>query len=205
MGYSVFTLFFDEELYPYFLMEQKRFTQFTEITAHYKVTEPKLDADFHFVMLTVMDYQKTKEEICKFVLDNFSFLAMHQEDSQFIFIEKEADFRDALLDLYKDKTRGVYFFYDMLSVKERYWTLFNTGTRLNNKEDLQLLHRESITNNTYQLNLDEHTRFLFQEESEIDIVNRDNGEVYCIDAILGLDMYKFKIAILGEKKLERRH
>lgn len=204
-GLCSFVVFLTEEMYPFFVMEQQKYAQFTDVTRHYKVTSEKSKKDYHFVLLDVMDYQRSNTEICKFVLNSFTYTALHQEDSLYIFVEDEMEFREALIDLYKDKEHGKYFFYDMLSIAERYVSLLDAEPSLDAKDDLQIIHYDSVNGHTYQLNLGAYTVSLFQEETEVDVINNMTGEIYNIDILEGLDVFTFKIAILGDKKLEKRH
>lgn len=203
-GFSSFVLFLDEELYPYFLMEQKHYSQFTDIRKSYKMASQDKQTDYYIVQLDVMDYQKNEKEICKFVLDHFSCLAVRQENSSFIMAEDEYDFRVALKELYGTKARGKYFLYDMLTIGERYQCLLS-GNNIDGKDDLQILHYDTVNGYTYQLSFDSGSTCLFREDSEVDIINNSTGEIYNLDIIEGMGILTFKIGILGEKKLEKSH
>lgn len=204
-GFSSFVLFLDEELYPYFLMEQKQYSQFTDIRTSYKMASQDKQTDYYIVQLDVMDYQKNDKEICKFVIDHISCLALRQENSSFIMVDDEYDFRRALKELYGTKQRGKYFLYDMLTIGERYYCLLHGSVGVDFKDDLQLLHYDVVNGYTYQLSFDSGSTALFKEDSETDIINHSTGEIYNIDVMDGMDILTFKIAILGEKKLEKNH
>lgn len=201
-GLSSFILLIDEIDYPYFLATQRKYDQFSEIVKEYRVTAKDESCDYHYVQLSVMDYHRSDEEICKFVLQTFPYIALHQEYSNYILVKDDQIFRGTINALYSKDT-AKYFFYDMLSIEERGAALEEIDKDLQDRQ-VHLLHFDTVSGATYQLNFTTDSIYLFQEESEIELFDDMTGEYLTYDITKGMDIFNFKIAILGSKKLEKR-
>ena len=171
-----------------------RWKDIAEIVASYK------EKDYYFVELLVLDENRGAAELFKFVYRHFNFIALHQSKSTYVFIKDREEFKHTLLDLYTKQTKD-YFFYDVLSIEERYHALMEQD--LDNKLDIQLWYFNIMSGCYYALNLTDSSKYLFEEDSCVDIIDNTTGEIEEYDIMDGLTDFEFHIGILGSEKLEK--
>lgn len=191
--FSSFVLFIKADDILPLKAEVERWKDIAEIVATYK------QKDYYFVELLVID-ERGPAELFRFVLRQFDFIALHQSKSTYIFIKDKEEFKKAVNNLYTKPGRD-YFFYDMLTIEERYHALMVQG--LDKKLDIQAWIYNGLSKCYYALNLNEGSKYLFEEESCLDIMDNETGEITEYDIIDGLENFKFHIGILGYEKLEK--
>jgi len=171
-----------------------RWKDIAEIVASYK------EKDYYYVEILVLDENRGPAELFRFVYRHFDFIALHQSKSTYVFIQNREDFKEALTNLYTRQTKN-YFFYDMLCIEERYHALMLQG--LKDKFDIQAWYFNVNSGCYYALNITDNSQFLFEEESEVSIIDNTTGEITDYDIIEGLTDFDFHIGILGSEKLEK--
>lgn len=192
--FSSFTLLITADDFLPLNATAEKWKDIVEIVSHYK------EGDYYFVELFVMDENRGPVELLNFVRRHFDYIALHQSKSTYIFTEDKKEFKEALNNLYTKAGRD-YFFYDMLTIEERYHALMVQG--LDKKLDIQAWIYNSLSKCYYALNLNEGSKYLFEEESCLDIMDNETGEITEYDIIEGLEDFKFHIGILGYEKLEK--
>lgn len=171
--------------------EVNRWKDIAEIVASYK------EGDYYYVELLVLE-ERGPAELFKFVIRQFNFIALHQSKSTYIFIKDKEEFKSTILELYTKLTKD-YFFYDMLSIEERYHALMIQG--LEDSTGFRVwYYRDGAY---YSLKLTEDSTYLFEEEPTINILDDATGEIAEYDVADGLTDFEFHIGILGFEKLEK--
>lgn len=171
--------------------EVNRWKDIAEIVASYK------EGDYYYVELLVLE-ERGPAELFKFVIRQFNFIALHQSKSTYIFIKDKEEFKSTILELYTKLTKD-YFFYDMLSIEERYHALMIQG--LEDSTGFRVwYYRDGAY---YSLKLTEDSPYLFEEEPTINILDDATGEIAEYDVADGLTDFEFHIGILGFEKLEK--
>lgn len=189
-GYSSFILLLSDLQHD--LLEETilQFKDFTDIVEEYAVEKEK--GKYWFVQVDIMDYQRKAEELCHFAYTYFDFIAMRQEDSQFILVPNEEHVLKAWEDLYAPG-QEIYFLYDMLSIEERYNAACN-ASNIDPFGENRLIH--DVDGVKYSLVFGRECRYLFQEDPEIEILDSCTNISTIIDISDGLDLFKFNVAIL---------
>lgn len=190
-GYSSFVLLLSDLQHDLLTETILQFKDFTDIVEEYAVEREK--GKYWFVQVDIMDYQRTAEELCHFAFTYFDFIAMKQEDSQFILISNEEHVLKAWEDLYAPG-QEIYFLYDMLSIEERYNAACNTSLTIDPFGETRLIY--DIDGAKYSLSFGKECRQLFQEDPEIEILDGYTNISTIIDITDGLDLFKFNVAIL---------
>ena len=192
--FSSFTLLITADDILPLKAEVERWKDIVDIVASYKID------DYYFIELLVMGDDRDEKDLLKFVLRQFNFIALHQSKSTYIFAKDKEELKTAILDLYtKESKEG--FFYDMLSVDERYKALMTQG--LDKKFDIQLWHYDGKSGNYYALNISTNSVFLFDYDPCVEILDNTTGSITEYDIIDGLKKFQFHIGILGSEKLEK--
>ena len=190
-GYSSFVLLLSDLQHDILKETILQFKDFVDIVEEYAVEKEK--GKYWFVQVDIMDYQRKAEELCHFAFTYFDFIAMKQEDSQFILISNEEHVLKAWDELYSPG-QEIYFLYDMLSIEERYNAACNTGIGIDPYGENRLIH--DIDGAKYSLSFDKECRQLFQEDPEIEVLDSCTNIATIIDISNGLDLFKFNVAIL---------
>lgn len=171
----------------------EKWKDIVEIVSHYK------EGDYYFVELIVADENRGPAELLDFVRRHFDFIALHQSKSTYIFIEDKKQFGTTLNELYTKAGRD-YFFYDMLTIEERYHALMIQG--LEDKLDIQAWYYNEMSKSYYALDITDGSKFLFGEESCLEVLDNSSGEIIEYDILEGLEDFEFHIGVLGYEKLE---
>lgn len=191
--FSSFVLFIKADDILPLKAEVERWKDIAGIVATYK------QKDYYFVELLVLE-ERGPAELFRFVLRQFDFIALHQSKSTYIFIKDKQDFKSSLLDLY-DKATKDYFFYDMMSIEERYHALMIQG--LEDKLDFRVWYYNYKSGAYYSLKLTDSSTFLFDGESCVDILDDETGSIEEYDIMEGLTDFEYHIGILSFEKLEK--
>ena len=152
--FSSFTLLITADDFLPLNATVEKWKDIVEIVSHYK------EGDYYFVELFIIDENREAAELLNFVRRHFDYIALHQSKSTYIFTEDKEEFKKALNNLYTKAGRD-YFFYDMLTIEERYHALMVQG--LDKKLDIQAWIYNGLSKCYYALNLDEGSKYLFEE------------------------------------------
>lgn len=190
-GYSSFVLLLSDLQHDLLNETLLQFKDFTDIVEEYSVEKEK--GKYWLVQVDIMDYQRTAEELCHFAYTYFDFIAMKQEDSQFILVPNEEHILKAWDALY-GPGQEIYFLYDMLSIGERYDAACHTSLTLDPFGENRLIHE--VDGVKYSLIFGKECKYLFQEDPEIEILDDCTNISRIIDISNGLDLFKFQMAIL---------
>lgn len=190
-GYSSFVLLLSDLQHDLLEETVLQFKDFVDIVEEYPVEKNK--GKYWFVQVDIMDYQRKAEELCHFAFTYFDFIAMKQEDSQFILIPNEEHVLKAWEELYAPG-QEIYFLYDMLSIEERYNAACNVSNIIDPFGENRLIH--DVDGVKYSLHFGRECRQLFQEDPEIEVLDDTTNISTIIDISDGLDLFKFNVAIL---------
>jgi len=190
-GYSEFVFLINDTSKADFDMAAERFQSIADVISEYDIKTK--EHRYWVIQLEIMFSNRSKEELCKFVIAYFPFIAMRQGNSTYILGDNKETFKNMLVDIY-DKEKKLYFLYDMLTVSERYEAAIHTGVEIDPYSDNRLIHNEN--NAIYSLVFGRECIYLFTSEPEISILDSSTGEYKELDIIDGLGIYKFHIAIL---------
>lgn len=196
-GESKFSILVHEDERVNLLYQCDLWKEYLDVIHEYKISTK--ECDYYCILLCIADYHRDGEELCRFVINHIPFIAMHQEDSRFILVKDKETFKKALLDIYKVKERRIYFIYDMLTANERYSVALFGLDKDAIFCDLQLLHTDNKTGCIYQLNFTEDCPYLYEEASEIEIIDNSSGEKLELDIVDYLGNLPLTIAILNKK------
>ncbi len=190
-GYSSFVLLLSDLQHDLLEETLLQFSDFTDIVEEYAVEKEK--GKYWYVQVDIMDYQRKAEELCHFAYTYFDFIAMRQEDSQFILVPNEEHILQAWNALY-GPGQEIYFLYDMLTIAERYDAACSVAMTLDPYGENRLIH--DVDGVKYSLIFGRECKYLFQEDPEIEILDSCTNISRIIDISDGLDLFKFNMAIL---------
>ena len=190
-GYSSFVLLLSDLQHDLLNENMLQFSEFADVVHEYSVEKEK--GKYWFVQVDIMDYHRTAEELCHFAFTYFDFIAMKQQDSQFILVPCEEHILQAWDNLYPPG-QEIYFLYDMLSIEERYAAACNTPHPIDQFGENRLIHE--VDGVKYSLVFGKECLYLFQEDPEIEILDSCTNISHIIDISDGLDLFKFHLAIL---------
>ena len=178
--------------YPLFKTIVEKNSNIVEIVKEYKLSE-----DYRDIQLCVGYSTQEPKNYMTFVLTTFPIIAARQARSRFICVPLPLTFKDFLADVYGVRENRCYFFYDMLSIEERYCATMALANFGNPYKEIKLLY---YTNNSYySLNFDRNCEYLFSSETELKLEDTTTGVIREIDLIDGLQYFKFNMAFLKPK------
>lgn len=190
-GISYFTLLVDESDYQLLHQIVNKYQNMMEIIRSYEVG---ISITLYYVVEVGMVFEnRSNIDLCKYAINYFPCIALHQEGSSYILVNDKDQFKEAVLDGYGAE-QGEYFLYDMLTIGERYKLCFLTVPYLQNAGSLRLHYAEGAT--LYSLCFDMNCQYIFTEESNLQIENEMTGEIHQVDLIEGMKKLKFHIVIL---------
>lgn len=192
--FSSFSIIVPDDDYPNFMATASIYKDIVDVTTSYCLQGEK--EDYHVIQLDAMYECKDIRELCRLICNKFPFLALKQEGSQFILVSDAKAFRNLLQEYTKD--RKAYFFYDMLTTKERYQACVGAGWN-ENVLGATLHYTDDRTGNQYELNFGDECIFLFSDETEVTVSDDLTGEVKELDMLDGLHIFKFHVAVLRNK------
>lgn len=182
----------EETDYPMFKTLVDKYANVVEIVKEYQ-----LSGDYRDIQLCVSYTREKEQDYLAFVLSTFPVLAARQEGSTFICVPLQLAFKKMLVDVYGVRENRCYFFYDMLTVEERYNIAIALAKFGNVYTEIKLLHYQD--GSYYSLNFDRGCIYLFSTETEIKLEDTTTGNIRELDLIDGLGWYKFNIAFLRPK------
>lgn len=158
-----------------------------------------LDKKYQVLEIDMMGEGYTSQQLFAFAVRNIDGICFRQEDSTVIVVKSEEKFREMLSTCYT-KDRAAYFFYDMLTIAERYELIMVDPDAPSGEGHLLY----NVDGAFYSLILGVNCIYLFDSETEVRVEDDFTGAVVDIDMINNLDLYNFHIRILG-KKLEKNN
>ena len=168
----------------------------------YKVYEDD-DISYYLILICISDCWKKGEELCDFILHNFPYIAIRQEESTYIIVKDKEEFKTAILKIYKKKENKIYFLFDMLTLNERYALIKQYMDSDNTLDGLQFIHTDD-NGNVYKLNLSPDTVHLYRSDSYFEITNIFTNEIINVDIADYINnLFTFHIAIFEDKILKK--
>jgi hypothetical protein len=158
-----------------------------------------LDKKYQVLEIDMMGEGYTSQQLFAFAVRNINGICFRQEDSTIIVAKNEEKFREMLSTCYT-KDKAAYFFYDMLTIAERYELIMADPDAPSGEGHLLY----NVDGASYSLILGFNCIYLFDSETEVRVEDDFTGAVVDIDMANNLDLYDFHIRILG-KKLEKNN
>ena len=170
----------------------KKFNSVIDIVGEYNIEVDNVK--YWLVQLEAMFENRSADELCKFVYDYFPFVAMHQSGSTFILVSDEEEFKLMYKTIYGEN-KVAKFFYDMLSIEDRYYASCNTDIEIDPHADNRLISK--INGAIYSFVFGKDCVHLFNNEYKIQVVDEEAGKMKNIDITDGLGIFDFHLAILN--------
>lgn len=187
-GYSSYVILLPDNELKLLESEVNKYQDFMDIVEKYD------KEGYWFVQVDVMDYQRTPQELTKFVLNHLPFLAIKEESSTYILARDKEEYKTALNAIYfKDEKRLVLC--DMLSIGDRYDALVN-------KLQIDPMYADEIRiiydryGTEYSLIFERESKYLFSEETLITILDEMTMMRIELDMEECIGIFKFHVAIL---------
>lgn len=198
-GHGSFTLLLNSPLYANLKKTIELNPTWITIDGEYSLK--KENETYFFVQITIIDYHKSAKSIFKDVYEKIPFMAIHPSDSLYIFSYTPSLFKKALISIYGEKGNKNMFFYDMLSIQERYVSIISClpTSIYKNKNFLQFHYYNQDNGSYYKLDLTRDSKQLFQADSDIELFDIISDERIEVDGLDGLNLFSFCVAILDKK------
>ena len=168
-----------------------RYASILEMIRSYEIGNAQ---KYYIIELGVCFSNRSRIELCKFIINYIPCIALHQEGSSYFLINDKDDFATALKEVYGEH-KEIYFLYDLMTIKERYKLTFLSMPSLKLAPGLRLRHYEGA--GLYSLIFDPGCQYLFTNENEIELENEMTGELITVDLLDGLSQLKFHLVILA--------
>ena len=191
MNCSSFVLFVSDAQHDIIEENVSQHIEMVDIVRDYPIQNDKYK--YWVMQLDIMDYLRTPQEMCQWIIANFSFICMKQTKSTHIFVPDQKAYQEAMSRMY-GSNRKQYFLYDMLSIEDRYIASTGSEEEIDYMGAVKLKLQEN--GNIYSISFSKECVFLFSPNNLIDLIDTNNGTMLSIDIIDGLQFFKFYIVIL---------
>lgn len=191
MNISSFVLFVSDAQHD-IIEEKVNSNTLIDIIRSYPIENDKYK--YWAMEVEMTDLRRSKIEMCKYMIQNFSFIAMKQSRSTYVLIPDKSVYQEALVRMYGGDWNEL-FRYDMLSIEERYIACAGSDDDLGLGNQVKLRMEENGC--IYTVTLNKECPFLFSKESLIQIVDTVSGDSICLNLVDGLPLFKFNLAILN--------
>lgn len=178
--------------YPIFRTLVEKYKNIMEIVKEYDLSNGYIN-----VQLFILYDTKDPKNYLLFVLSSFPVIAARQGGSSFICVPLQLAFKNFLTDVYQIKENLPYYFFDMLTIEERYDLVTQILNVPSSELDLRLLYYHN--NSYYTLKFDPNCEFLFTPETELKLEDVTTGDIRELDLIDEVEKYKFNLAFLCPK------
>lgn len=187
-NYDAFVLMLTDDQHTTLINKIKSSNNIMDIVHEYK------REDYWLVQLEVIDYHRSKKEVCRFLFASLDYLALKQNSSTFIIVKDKNEWARAIKKCYTKQTK-YNFICDMLSIEDRYKIYNYLAKKLGVDTDLRLIYERD--GSYYDLRFDDGCKFVFEPSLMAQIC--EDGESSNCDIFLleeGLGLYKFHVGIL---------